>query len=71
MQYKLVQHKDKDLKKFNDEINKALKDGWTLHGDYRVIVMDGSEKETGYVINSQLLQKDDEKSTLGFNVKKD
>ena len=70
MQYKLVQHKDKDLKKFNDEINKALKDGWTLHEDYRVIVMDGTEKETGYIINSQLLQKDDERPTMGFNVKK-
>ena len=69
MQYKLVQHKDKDLKKFNNEINDLLQDGWELHGDYRVIVIDASDKEPGYIINSQLLQKDDDKPSMGFNAK--
>ena len=70
MQYKLIQHKDKDLKKFNDEVNKYLKDGWELHGDYRVIVIDGTDvNNPGYIINSQLLQKEEDKPKLGFNVK--
>jgi hypothetical protein len=69
MQFKLIQYRDKDLKKFNDEINKYLKDGWELHGDYRVIVIDPSEKTDGYIINSQLLQKEEDKPKLGFNVK--
>lgn len=68
MQYKLVQNKD--LKKFNEEVNKLLKDNYELHGDYRTIIIESTEKTEGYVINSQLLQKDEEKPTLGFNVKK-
>jgi hypothetical protein len=70
MQYKLIQYKDKDLKKFNDEINKLLKDEWTLHGDYRITVIEPTDKAEGYIINSQLLQKEDDKPALGFNVKK-
>ena len=69
MEYKLVQYKDKDLKKFNDDINKCLKQGWELHGDYRVIVIDPTETKEGYIINSQLLQKDDDKPTMGFKIK--
>jgi hypothetical protein len=68
MQFKLIQYRDKDLKKFNDEVNKYLKDGWELHGDYRVIVIDGTEKNEGYIINSQLLQHEGDKPALGFNV---
>jgi len=66
MQYKLVQYKDKDLKKFNDEINKLLKDGYTLHGDLRMVVIDPTDKTEGYLINSQLLQKEEDKPSLGF-----
>jgi len=69
MQYKLIQYKDKDLKKFNNEINELLEDGWTLHGDYRITTMEPSDKIEGYVINSQLLQKEEDKPALGFNVK--
>jgi len=69
MQYKLIQYKDKDLKKFNNEINELLEDGWTLHGDYRITTMEPSDKTEGYVINSQLLQKEEDKPALGFNVK--
>lgn len=69
MQYKLVQYRDKDLKKFNDEINKLLKDDYTLHGDLRITVIDPTDKEEGYIVNSQLLQKEDSKPSLGFNVK--
>jgi hypothetical protein len=71
MQYKLIQYRDKDLKKFNDEVNKYLKDNWELHGDYRVIVVEGTDiTNPGYIINSQLLQKEEDKPALGFNVKK-
>jgi hypothetical protein len=66
MEYRLVQYKDKDLKKFNEEINKFLKNGWTLHGDYRITVVDPTDSEPGYIINSQLLQKEDDKPKLGF-----
>jgi len=66
MRYKLVQYKDKDLKKFNDEINKLLKDGYTLHGDLRMVVIDPTDKTEGYLINSQLLQKEEDKPSLGF-----
>jgi hypothetical protein len=69
MQYKLIQHKDKDLKKFNIEINELLEDGWTLHGDYRITTMESSDKTEGYIVNSQLMQKEEDKPTLGFNVK--
>jgi hypothetical protein len=69
MEYRLVQYKDRDLKKFNDEINKLLKEGWEIHGDYRTIVVEGTEKTEGYIINSQQLQKEEDKPTLGFNVK--
>jgi hypothetical protein len=69
MEYRLVQYKDKDLKKFNDEINKLLREGWEIHGDYRTIVVEGTEKTEGYIINSQQLQKEEDKPTLGFNVK--
>jgi hypothetical protein len=70
MEYKLIQYRDKDLKKFNDEINKYLKAGWELHGDYRVIVIDGNDREAGYVVNSQQLQREDDRVPMGFNVKK-
>ena len=63
MQYKLVQNTD--VKKFNDEINKLLKEGYTLHGDYRISILE----EKGIIINSQLLQKDSDKPAMGFNVK--
>jgi len=63
MKYQLVQNSD--LKKFNTEVNKLLSDGYELHGDYRVIRM----KNEGYIINSQLLQKEEDKPTLGFNTK--
>jgi len=66
MQFKLIQHRDKDLKKFNDEINKHLSDGWELHGDYRIVVIEATEKNEGYIINSQLLQKESDKPKLGF-----
>ena len=69
MEYRLVQYKDKDLKKFNDEINTLLKEGWELHGDLRHTVIDSTDKNGGYVINSQQLQKEEDKPTLGFNVK--
>lgn len=69
MEYKLIQYRDKDLKKFNDEINKYLKAGWELHGDLRTTVIDGNDREAGYVVNSQQLQKEEDKPKLGFNVK--
>jgi len=69
MEYRLVQYKDKDLQKFNNEINTLLKEGWELHGDLRHIVIDPTKKTEGYIINSQQLQKEEEKPTLGFNVK--
>jgi len=70
MEYKLVQYKNKDLQKFNNEINALLKEGWELHGDLRHTVIDSTKKTEGYIINSQQLQKEEEKPTLGFNVKK-
>jgi hypothetical protein len=70
MEYKLIQYKDKDLKKFNDDINKLLKDGWTLHGDLRIITIEQTNEKDGYVVNSQQLQKEEDKPQLGFNVKK-
>ena len=70
MEYKLIQYRDKDLKKFNSEINSLLKDGWTLHGDYRITTIDPTDSKEGYVINSQLLQKEEEKVPLGFNSKR-
>ena len=66
MQYKLVQHKDKDLKKFNDEVNKYLSDGWELHGDYRIVVIEATDKNEGCIVNSQLLQKEEDKPKMGF-----
>jgi hypothetical protein len=42
-----------------------LKEGYELHGDYRITPME----EQGYIINSQLLQKDDDKPTMGFSTK--
>lgn len=71
MEYKLIQYKDKDLKKYNDEINKHLSDGWTLHGDYRITVIDASEYGSGYIVNSQLLERSDEKTHMGFGFNKE
>jgi hypothetical protein len=66
MQFKLIQHKDKDLKKFNDEVNKYLENGWELHGDYRIVVIEATDKNEGFIINSQLLQKESDKPKMGF-----
>jgi hypothetical protein len=66
MEYRLIQHKDTALEKFNKEVNKLLKEGWELHGDYRITVIDPTESSPGFIINSQLLQRDDEKPSMGF-----
>ena len=66
MKYKLVQYRDKDLTKFNKEINLLLEEGWTLHGDLRITTIDLTDTKEGYIINSQLLQKEDDKAPMGF-----
>lgn len=66
MEYKLIQQKDTNLKKFNDEINRHLADGWTLHGDYRITVIEASGHGPGYIVNTQLLERDDSKVKMGF-----
>ena len=67
MEFKLVQYRDKDIKKFNDEINKLLSEDWTLNGDLRITVVN-SEDGPSYIVNSQLLERDIKKTTMGFNV---
>jgi len=66
MEYKLIQCRDKDLIKFNSEVNSYLKEGWTLHGNYRITVVESFNSES-YIVNSQLLQKEVNKSALGFS----
>ena len=64
MEYKVIQQKDTLLVKFNHEINTLLKEGWTLHGDLRITVI---EKD-GAIVYTQVLQKEEEKKPMGFNV---
>ena len=65
MQYKLIQQKDLNLVKFNEDINYLLKEGWKLEGDYRITQM---ETQPPFLIYTQLLTKEDDKPSMGFQV---
>jgi len=66
MEYRLIQYPSSKLDLFNKEINKYLSNGWELNGDLRITVIKSTETNPGYIINSQVLEKETEKPQLGF-----